>query len=174
MKRRTLLRNMVFISAGAVLLPACRTTDKPLMALKNISLKGSQQEMLAQLTETIIPSTSKFLGAKELKSHEFLMRMIDDCTSPEDQKKFTDGMKAFEDACDKKFNTSFVKCTPQQRTELLKALEANKDKNDLAAQFYKTTKRYTLQSFTSSKEYMVDVRKWKMVPGGNFKGSVKV
>jgi hypothetical protein len=164
---------MVIISAGTVLLPACRT-DKTVAGLKNISLKESQQEMLSQLTETIIPSTPKFIGAKELKSHEFLLRMIDDCTSPEDQKKFTDGLKAFEEACDKIFKTSFVKCTPQQRTEFLKELEASKDDKDLAARFYKTTKRYTVQSFTSSKEYMVDVRKWKMVPGSNFKGSVKI
>ncbi len=107
MKRRTLLRNMVIISAGTVLLPACRT-DKTVAGLKNISLKESQLEMLSQLSETILPSTPKFIGAKELKSHEFLLRMVDDCTSPEDQKKFTDGLKAFEEACDKK--NEYVVC----------------------------------------------------------------
>ncbi len=165
---------MVIISAGAVVFPGCRNTDTPVIALKNISLKGSQQEMLAQLTETIIPSTPTFLGAKELKSHEFLLRMIDDCTSPEDQQQFTDGMKAFEDACNKKFNTSFVKCTPQQRSDLLKELEAGKDEKNAAIGFYRTTKKYTLQSFTSCKAYMVDIKKWKLVPGSNFKGSVKI
>lgn len=145
------------------------------MALKHISVDGPEQDMLAELTETIIPKTNNFLGAKDIKSHEFLLTMVDDCHSPEQQKIFTDGLKAFENACDKKFNASFVKCAPGQRSELLKEMEANiADENNPAAQFYKITKSYTIQNFTSCKEYMLDIRKWKMVPGSNFRGCVKV
>jgi len=179
MNRRTAVRNIAIISAGASLFPACTASpDESSLHLKNIPLTGSQENMLAELSETIIPKTSNFIGAKDLKSHEFLLTMVDDCASPEDQKSFTDGMKAFEEACKKKFNTSFTKCTPQQRNELLKEMEASKDEKDPAgsgaAKFYKAVKRYTLQSFTSSKEYLLDVRKWKMVPGGDFKGCVPV
>jgi len=175
MNRRTAVRNIVIISAGASLLPACTTTaDESSLHLKNISLTGSQEKMLAELTETIIPKTNNFIGAKDLKAHEFMLTMIDDCASPEDQKLFTDGMKAFEDACKKKFNDSFAKFTPQQKSDLLKEMEAVKDQKDPAAKFYKTTKRYTVQSFTSSKEYLLDLKKWKMVPGNDFKGCVPV
>lgn len=174
MKRRTAIRNIVIISAGASLLPSCTATDNSSLQLKNIPLTGSQENMLAELAETIIPKTGNFIGAKDLKSHVFLLTMMDDCTSPEDQKFFSDGMKAFEDACKKKFNAAFVKCTPQQRNDLLKEMETIKDQKDAAAKFYKTTKRYTVQSFTSSKEYLLDVRKWQMVPGSNFKGCVPV
>jgi hypothetical protein len=104
--------------------------------------------------------------------------MVDDCASPEDQKTFIENMKAFEDGCKKKFNTPFVKCTGQQRNELLKELEAVKDENDpangRASKFYKTVKRYTIQSFTSGKDYLTEVVKWKITPGSNFKGCVPV
>jgi len=174
MNRRTAIRNVVIISAGAALLPSCTTTDESSLHLKNIPLTGSQENMLAELTETIIPTTNNFIGAKNLKSHEFLLTMMDDCASPEDQKFFTDGMKAFEDACKKKFNAAFVKCTPQQKIDWLKEMEAVKDDKDGAAKFYKITKRYTVQSFTSSKEYLIDLKKWKMIPGSDFKGCVAV
>lgn len=175
MKRRTAVRNIIIISAGASLLPACTTsTEESSLRLKNIPLSGSQEKMLAELTETIIPKTNNFIGAKDLKTHEFMLTMIDDCATPDDQKNFNAGMKAFEETCKKKFSDSFEKFTPQQKNDLLKELEASKDDKDASVKFYKTVKRYTIQSFTSSKDYMVNVRKWKITPGSNFKGCVPV
>ena len=155
-------------------MPGCKHQDKTSIPLKNISLSGSQEEMLAELCESIIPKTNNFIGAKDLRAHEFVLTMVDDCTSPENRKQFTDGMKVFENACKKKFNSPFVKCSSRQRNDLLKEMEANKNEKDNAAKFYKTVKRYTVQSFTSSKQYLVDVRKYQLVPGSNFKGCVPV
>ena len=116
MKRRIAVRNMIIISAGASLLPSCTSpSEESALRLKHIPLTGSQEKMLAELTETIVPKTSNFIGAKDLKSHEFILLMADDCASPEDQKTFIGGMKAFENVCKKKFDTTFVKCTPQQK-----------------------------------------------------------
>lgn len=172
MNRRTLLRNVVLVSAGAALLPSCYQNDKASFPLKNISLTGSQQDMLTELAEAIIPATKNFIGAKDLKAHEFMLTMLDDCNKPEDQKKFISGMKQFEDTCKKKWNTSFVKCTPQQRNELLQQFEKKQDVPEDALAFYTTVKNYTVQCFTSSKGYMLDVMKYKMVPGSQFKGCV--
>ncbi len=176
MNRRTAVRNIVIISAGTSLLPACTSADKPSLQLKNLSVTGPEEKMLAELAETIIPGTSNFIGAKDLKSHEFLLTMIDDCASPEDQKSFTNDMKAFEQTCQKKYDNPFEKCTALQKSLLLKEMETVKDEKDPvnghAAKFYKTVKRYTIQSFTSSKQYLLDVKKWKMVPGSDFKGCV--
>jgi hypothetical protein len=174
MNRRTAIRHVVIISAGAAILPSCSQQDKATILLKNISLSGSQEAMLAELAETIIPKTRDFIGAMDLKAHEFVLIMIDDCTGPEEQKKFMAGMKEFENACRKKWNTSFVKCTLQQKTELLRQAEKKRDLPEGAIHFYRTVKGYTLQSFTSSKPYMMDVRKYQFVPGSNFKGCVPV
>jgi hypothetical protein len=175
MKRRTAIRNIVIISAGTMLLPAaCRNNTKTGRALKNISLDGSEQQMLSELSETIIPKTKNYPGSKELGGPDFLLTMVDDCMSPEEQKKFKDGLGAFEKACDKKFNKNFVDCAPDQRQAMLKEMESVTDPNNSAAIFYKTVKSYTLQNFTTSKDYMLNIRKWKMVPGGNFRGCVKV
>lgn len=174
MNRRTAIRNVVIISAGAGLLPSCVNDDKSTIALKNISLTHSQEKMLSALTETIIPQTNNFIGAKDLKSHEFVLTMVDDCLSPEEQKQFQDGLKAFDKLSHDKYGQLFTSYTPEQKKSLLTALESKKDIPEDALKFYQTVKRYTVQSFTSSKEYMTNIRKYKMVPGPNFKGCVKV
>lgn len=174
MNRRTAIRNVAIISAGAALLPACHTADKSSLSLQHLSLTGSQEKMLAALSDTIIPSSHTFIGAKELKSHEFVLTMMDDCASPEDQKKFTNGIIAFEEACKTKWDRAFENCTPQQRNELVNDIEQKKNVPGSVTEFYNTVKRYTLQSFTSSKEFMTDIRKYKLAPGPDYKGCVPV
>lgn len=174
MNRRTALRNVMIVSAGAAFLPSCLQGDKAAIPLKNISITGSQEQMLAVLTETIIPKTKNFIGSKDLKAHEFLLTMVDDCFNPEDQQKFTNGLKAFDKLSHDKFGQLFTGYTPQQKHALLADIENKKDIPEDALKFYKTVKRYTVQSFTSSKEYMTDIRKYKMVPGPVFKGCVPV
>ena len=172
MNRRTAIRNVVIISAGARLLPSCMQENKSSISLKNISVTGSQEQMLAELTETILPKTKNFIGAKDIKAHEFVLTMVDDCVSPEDQKKFTDGLKSFDKLSHDKFGQLFTSYTPKQKHSLLTDIENKKDIPEDVLKFYGTVKRYTVQSFTSSKEYMTDIRKYKMVPGVGFKGCV--
>jgi hypothetical protein len=172
MNRRTAIRNVIVISAGAGLLPSCMNEDKSAISLKNISVTGSQEKMLAELAETIIPKTKNFIGANDLKAHEFLLTMVDECTSPEDQQKFMEGLKQFGETCKKEYGASFVKSSAGQRKELLSAIESKKGIPEEVLKFYGTVKRYTVQSFTSSKEYMTGIRKYNMVPGSNFKGCV--
>ena len=174
MNRRTAIRTVAVIAAGAAFLPSCTQEDKAAIPLKNLSLTGSQEKMLASLSETIIPKTPDFIGASDLKSHEFVLTMVDDCSSPEDQKKFMDGMKSFEDACKKKTGSSFEKASPEKRKEFLQAVEKKQDIPEDALSFYGTAKRYTVQSFTTSERYMTDIRKYKMVPGPKYNGCAPV
>jgi len=173
--RRKAILSILIVSATAVLFPYCREADKSVMQLKNFNINSNQQDMLAELCESILPKTKNFIGAKDLNAHGFVLKMMDDCQPPEKQKLFTDGLKAFNDLCDKKFTSSFVKCTATQRNELLTQLEIGlNDEKNTAAQFYGFTKVYTLQCFTGSKEYMTAIKKYKIVPGGNFKGCEKI
>lgn len=170
MNRRHAIRTAFIFSAGAALLPSCLQKDTTTaIDFKNIVVNSEQQKMLAQLTATIIPTT-KFIGAAEVKAHEFTLMMVDDCYSPEKQKLFTDGMQQFDKLVSTKYGKSFIDCSNDQKTAWLTAIENKKDIPDDVVQFYQTTKQHTLQAFTSCKQYMVDVRKYNMVPGPDFKG----
>jgi hypothetical protein len=174
MNRRTVIRNVAIFSAGAVLLPSCYDTDKISLPLKHLTITDSQGKMLAALSDTIIPATHNFIGAKDLNSHEFVLIMVDDCASPEEQKKFSNGMTSFVTLCKEKWDRDFENCTTQQRNELLTEIEQKKKIPGPAVEFYNTVKKYTLQSFSSSKEYLTDIRKYKLVPGPDYKGCVPV
>jgi len=170
MKRRTAIQHIIIIGAGASVLASC--LDKPSVDLKYIPLTGPQEDLLAAITQTIIPSTD-FVGAKELESHKFLLMMADDCTSPADQKKFMDGLKQFDEACRKKYSSVFVKCIPEQREEFLLAIESKPDFNEDVIGFYQSVKWATIESFTTSEAYLTKVKNFSLIPG-SFKGCVPV
>jgi hypothetical protein len=164
MNRRIAIRNLVLLSAGATLLDACGT--KETMAYRNISLTGGQQDMLAELTEAIIPRTTDFMGAKDLKSSEFTLLMVDDCGSPEEQAAFLNGMQQFNDACISKTGSGFVSATKEQRDAFMNALEV-KERNDQpenVVKFYRGVKHATIQSFMTSEEYLTKVENFSLIP----------
>jgi hypothetical protein len=83
-------------------------------------------------------------------------------------------LKGFDTVSKKKSGKTFTSCTNEQKYVLLTAIESKKDIPDEVLKFYETVKRYTLQSFTSSKKYMQDIKKYVMVPGPSFKGCVLI
>ena len=174
MRRRAAIRNLVIISAGAAVLPSCMESVKPGPVYKNLTITASQFGLLESLVEVIIPSTPNFPGARALKSHEFVLTMMNDCAKPEDRQTFVSGLKLFEDYCKTTWNKDFAEATNEQRSELIKSLEAAKDAEDDRTRFYRTVKRYTIQSFTTSRDFLVNVRKFTLVPGSNYKGCVKI
>ncbi len=174
MNRRSAIRNAVLFSAGIVLIPSCMEDNKAIFQTKNIKLTGSGERTLQLLCDSILPAGNSFPGAGELKAHEFVLTMMDDCASPEDQAKFSDGLAAFETRSQTTTGQIFTKNSPEQRQNFLVTLEKNKAANDNLAFFYNSTKHFTVQAMTSSKKYMTEIRKYKMVPGPHFKGCVPV
>jgi hypothetical protein len=173
MNRRNAIRAIVLVSAGSAALSSCLTSEKKnSLALKRINITGKQQELLAALTQSIIPTTDT-PGAKEVKSHEFILRMIDDCASPADQQKFTSGMEQFEAFTQKKYGESFASLTDKQKKELLNNLQTQKEAPEQVTAFYKSVRGMTLQSYTGSEYYMTNVSKYNIIPK-QYKGCVKV
>lgn len=173
MNRRSALRNLALVTAGVALLPACMqqetaATIKP----DNFNITGEEEKTLADLTDYLIPKTGT-PGAKDMNAHAFALTMVDDCYSKEEREKFVAGFKAFNELTKKQYSGTFSKLTTEQKAELLKALESKKDVAEDAVAFYNSMKRLTIQSYTSSKFFMLDIRKYEMVPG-RYHGCVPV
>ena len=165
--RRDALRQCLIITVGATLIPSCmQEKEKPLADLKHIDLNGNNQKLITELCETIIPATDT-PGAKDTYTHLFVLKMLDDCSTKEEQDAYVRGLKDFEDFSKKKFDKSFTECTVQQREDLLRSVIDNKGK-DISKEtvdFLNTTKKLTLQGFMTSKYYLTNVRVYKLVPG---------
>jgi len=159
MKRRTAIRNVVLMTTGAALLNGC-VDKKATIALAHIPITGEEEDLLTELTETIIPKTD-FPGAKDLKTADFIFTMADDCSSPDDQKKFTSGMKAFDEVCKSKMGSRFVKLSYDKRGEYLGMIEGDKEGKEFPEElkwFYGGVKRSTIWNFTTSQQYLADIR----------------
>jgi hypothetical protein len=179
MNRRIAIKQLGLITAGAMLLPGCvKETKSVSVALNNLSITGDQEALLIEVAETIIPATD-IPGAKALNLQQFVLRMIDDCQAPEEQKQYEKGLAAFESAVEKQYGKSFVALSAADRKTFLAGLEqtakAERGKDQLSAlsSFYSLTKRYTVQGFTTSEYVMTNALPYNMLPG-KFIGCVPI
>lgn len=180
MNRRIALKQLGLITAGAALLPACvkEAAKATSITLKNLHISGGQETVLAGIAETLIPATD-MPGAKAMNLQQFILRMVDDCQSPEAQKDFENGFAAFEQAVDKKYGKSFDELTATERktflTELDTTAKAEREKQSLSSlsKFYSMTRRYTIQGFSTSEYVLTNVLPYNMIPG-KFIGCVPI
>jgi hypothetical protein len=123
MDRRELLKLIALATGGVVIggdlfLSGC--TNGP--SIGGPTFNTDDIAFLDEVGETILPKT-KTPGAKEAGIGKFMETMVNDTYDKNNQKIFHEGINKLNEACEKKFDTSFMKATAQQRTELLVELD---------------------------------------------------
>jgi len=173
MNRRALIQQLALLSVGAVMLPACMGDhSKPDLVLKNFKITGDQEKLLAELTATLIPTTST-PGAREVSAHLFVLKMMDDCFSPEDQARFFKGMAQLDLAARSALGSSFTAADGPRRESLLQTIETGKLPGEELGFFYSTTKKQTILAYSSSSWFLTKIQVYELVPG-RFHGCVPV
>ena len=156
------------LSAPALfaLLEGCQTKPKTVAEGKAAPfISDNHSKMIAEISEIIIPNTDT-PGAKAAKVPEFIALMLADCYSKPDQDQFFAGLDQLDQDADKTYGNAFLKCQPNQQTELLKKAEADakvtREQEKLAAGpnknakaksgllFFPTMKELTLVGYFSS------------------------
>ena len=178
MDRRELLKMIAAVAGGAVLggelcLAGCKNPP----AIGGATFTPEDVRFLDEVADTIIPTTSS-PGAKAAKVGQFMTVMVNDCYDPEDQKVFHDGMQELKEGFDKKYRTSFIKGSPQQRHDFLvdldkeakdhqkKRADTMKDgKATLPNHYFSLMKQLTLMGYFTSKEGMTQALRYNPVPG---------
>ena len=171
MNRRTALKQAALFAGGVALLPSCSFgPERVAIALNNLQLDADQQDMLAQVVETIIPS-GDIPGAKELEVYKFVMVMVDDCVKKPDQEAYVRGLKQFETFVKKNFDKAFSRGDQAYREKVLTdtlAMEATEEARPGLADvksFLSMTKRYSIQGYMSSQYILTEKFPYKHVPG---------
>jgi len=169
--RRVAIQQLLLIWAGVALLPSClHNEQKVSIPLKLIRIDPDDENMLAELAETILPKTDT-PGAKDLSAHLFALKMVDDCYSKTNQDKYIKGMKDFESFVMKKTGKSFAENGASGRQTIVAELDEQKPADDGMAFFYQSTKKLTIQAYTTCEYFMTKIRGYKMIPG-KFQGCV--
>jgi len=165
MERRLVIKQILIMAGGMALLPSClRDAGKSSVLLKNLDVSLDQENLLAEIAETIIPKTST-PGAKELNIHLFVLKMVDDCYEPEEQQLFIKGLEALKAITQDQYRKSFMDIAVPERQKVLVGIENDKEASAELAAFYKIMKGKTIQGYLNSQYVMTNLIKWELVPG---------
>jgi hypothetical protein len=168
MNRRYALKSLA-TSVGALLTMPAWASNWTATTIGTTSVFGNDA-LLAELVETIIPTTNT-LGAKGLGVHQFIQKMLADCSDKKTQDNFEKNLANIDPLSIKTFGKPFLEGDATQRVTVLQALATSEDKD--AKDFYRTLRGLTIQGYTSSEYYMTRFTDYEMAPA-RFYGCVPI
>ena len=133
-------------------------------------LTPAQAAYLTEVAGVILPPT-KTPGAKAANVGPFMAVMVRDCYVPADQQVFLKGLTQLEDACQKLNGQGFLASTPEQRTTLLKQLDAEQQQYTKTKQltqpnhYFRMVKELSLLGFFTSEIGATQALRYLPVPG---------
>ena len=180
MDRREALKAVAILMGGAIsasslsmMLNSCTTETKQ---SKEDNFTNSEKKIIERMCDIIIPRTDT-PGAIDARAPAFLVMMMQECYTPEDQEKFHLGLASFDKKCKEISGASFLKLTEEKQEEVVKALDAevlgkgNKNKKDDQSTFYRNLKALTLLGFFTSEPGATETLRYAQVPG-KFEGCI--
>jgi len=173
MNRRTCVKTLITFSIGVAVFPSCLGKEtKASIELKKINISGAEEMLIESITDALIPK-DQTLGAVDVGACQFVLTMMDDCYSKQDQEKFIAGLDEFKAFSKTKMTSTFEKASLKDRIQFLQFLESEPSGALNINFFYHEIKRLTIRAFTQSAYYLTEVRKYKLVPG-KFNGCVPI
>ena len=160
MKRRTAVKSLGLALGALVALPTWAAGWTPDSIGMDHFASAADEALLAEIVETLIPETST-PGAKSLKVHLFVQRMIKDCYDEQTNARFAQILTQTEALAQKNFRKSFVNCAVSQRIQLLLDLGNAPETKDSAG----LIKNLAIRGYTNSEYYLVNIAKYTIAPG---------
>ena len=181
MDRREALKRTAWLMGGVVSAPAIMgvlkgCAAKPTIDWKPVFLSEDQGILVTEVAEIIIPKTDT-PGAKDTGVPGFIDLMLKDVYSKEDQDRYLEGLKAFDEAANKEYGDAFIDLNNEQRTAFVKkvhdeAVQAEKTSTPAPKRpFILMTKELTMLGFFTSEAGATQVLQYIAVPG-SYKGCI--
>jgi hypothetical protein len=155
MNRREALSSVAILLGGTIIGSQAFLSGCSPKSDTGVSFSPSDISFLDEVSETILPATST-PGAKAAKVGEFMTVYVRDC---------------YDEASKTKNGKSFMDSTPQQRHDLLVALDAEakayqkSKKAEDPNHYFRMIKELTLMGFFTSKEGATQALRYVAVPG---------
>lgn len=139
MNRREAVRRATFLLGGALTMSGFGAFAGVLSpeSVKGFEVKSieSQEALIAELANTIIPDRKDIPGAKAAGLGSFIVMMMKDCYTADMQSHFAAGLMKVEEVAQSQFKRSFTSLSLKEREELFKLFktEAETQKKTNAA-----------------------------------------
>jgi hypothetical protein len=170
MDRKTAIRSLMIITGGFMLFPSCKNSPlKASVSLKNFKIDASQENLLAEIASTIIPATD-IGGAKQVKAHLFVLKMMDDLYEKKVQQDFITGLNYLEADTFKQYHQSFADLSEDQKQKVLLDIESKKGYRKEVFDFFTIMKKRTVEGYLNSKYIMRNVIKYEFIPSHEYDG----
>ncbi len=141
------------VGSGMVISYGCQS-DPP----SAVSMDSSVGiDFLNELGEIIIPKTNT-PGAKDANVGEYIVLVVQDCFSSEEQLEFKSKISDFETACNQLFKRPFLDCSSEERQDLVRKLDVSDDG-------FKSLKGLITSAYLSSEIGQSQFFKYNPVPG---------
>ena len=183
MKRRDALGRVALIMGGTLSAPTmlaflegCKKATETSSTGITFPFSAERKNLVSEVAEVIIPKTDT-PGAKDAKVGDFVEKMLKDCYAAKDQDSFNKGIEELE-------KKDFLKVSPEERTKLLKELEASakkemseageekkkyteagKEYTDAGVPFFRLMKELTLLGYFTSEQGATMALDYVAVPG---------
>ncbi len=163
MNRREVIRNVALMLGGAFSAPTLMAMDnwenssKTNLNINSFSLSESQQKIVAEIAELIIPKTDT-VGAKDVGVPAFIEMMLRDCYKTPEHQSFLDGLASME-------RVKFLTLNTDEQRGVLKLLEQESKKNTKGTTFWRLMKELTLLGYFTSEEGLKASFEYVQIPG---------
>ncbi len=172
MKRRQAILSISGLIGGALLSYTgyrwFRLTSSP-----DFQYLLSNKKLVATLTDIIIPKTDS-PSASESHVHEFVIKMIMECSDSKTQNNFLDGLANVEKESQLMFNKSLQDCSIDEKHVLIQRL-ADQDKYSsvligkinkriFGKSFFMSLKEYTVIGYFTSEQGATQALRYSLVP----------
>ena len=157
MNRREALRRVAFLMGGALsagtlsaVLYSCHRSPEEVTD----HFTDQHKKTLTVLSDIILPRTHT-PGALDAGVPDFVVMMINECYPEDQQKKFLEGLNAFNNQCRQAHGDDFADCSPDQQKTYLTGVEKQVFQPDASRDeplhyFYRTAKELILFGYFTS------------------------
>jgi Gluconate 2-dehydrogenase subunit 3 len=171
MQRRSAVKNIALTIGASIVLPSwANAWNKDSFQKNQFHISGSQENLLAEIVETMIPKTNT-PGAKELNIQQFIPKMIADCYDKKAQEVYAKGFDLVDYNAKILYSKSFIDCEVKQRLEVLNKM--SKSENADEKSFIQLVKGLTIRGYLSSEYVMTNLRIYEYAPA-RYHGCVSV
>ena len=124
MNRREAVRRATFLLGGAITFSGFGAFAEVLSPVAGNGSESksiaSQEALIAEIADTIIPDTKGVPGAKAAGLGPFIVMMMQDCYTADIQKHFADGLMRVDEVSQSKYKKPFTSLTLKEREEIFK------------------------------------------------------
>ena len=169
MNRRKALKNVAFLLGTAISASTIGVLFESFGIHEDekntISFSTTEEEILSEFADIIIPTTKSSAGAKAAGVGAFIPMILRDCYPANLQLLFAKGMKEMETKCTTLFNKDFMSMSIEERQKLLTILKDDAIASGKKPCFFTIARDLTLLGYFSSEIGCTQAREYLPIPG---------